>query len=139
MSYLHSASLQRAVFQALLADETLVSLVGQNVFDAMPSGQLPDLFVSLGSETVRDASDKTSYATRHEFTISVISTHSGFLEAKTAAAAIGRVLSDPDLTLSHAQLTFLNFDRATARRDTDSQTRRIDLVFRARIDTIITE
>ena len=139
MSYLHSASLQRAVFQALLADETLVSLVGQNVFDAMPSEQLPDLFVSLGSETVRDASDKTSYATRHEFTISVISTHSGFLEAKTAAAAIGRVLSDPDLTLSHAQLTFLNFDRATARRDTDSQTRRIDLVFRARIDTIITE
>ncbi len=139
MSYEHSAALQSAVYVALINDPEVTALVSQNIFDALPSGSLPDMFVSLGSETVQDASDKTHSATLHDFTISVITTHSGFLEAKQVAAAVGKVLLGSSLLLLAGSLTYLNFQRATARRDTDSQTRRIDMSFRARIDNDETE
>lgn len=139
MSYMHSASLQKALYSALTSSSELNGLISGHVFDAMPSGTLPDLFVSLGAETVQDISDKTAMASLHDVTISVITTYSGFLEAKIVASAIGKVLLSHGIELDQAHLTYLNFQRANARRDTDSQTRRIDMVFRARIDNHLVE
>lgn len=134
MSYGVAAALQTAVYQALVADVTLTGLVGIAIYDAAPTGTLPPLYVSLGPEDVTDASDKTGAGARHEFTVSVVADTAGFLTAKRVATAISDVLVDADLTLSRGILVGLYFVSAKARRVQDSDVRRIDLKFRARVE-----
>lgn len=134
MSYGVSAALQTAVFQALSADAVLNGLVGNAIYDAAPTGTVPSLYVSLGPEDVIDASDKTGHGARHEFVISVVSDTAGFLVAKGAASAISDVLVDADLTLSRGLLVGLYFVSAKARRVQDSDVRRIDIRFMARVE-----
>lgn len=133
MSYGVSAALQAAVYQRLTGDAALGALVGSAIYDALPSGTLPDLYVSLGPEEARDRSDKTGTAALHLFTVSVVSGAAGFQAAKQAAAAVSDALVDASLTLSRGTLVSLQFDRARAQRLSDG-TRRIDLRFRARVD-----
>ena len=59
MSYAVSAALQSAIFGALSADPTLNDLVGGAIYDALPSGALPPLYVSIGQEVVRERNDST--------------------------------------------------------------------------------
>lgn len=134
MSYGMAAALQEAVFQRLSGDAVLAVLVGGAVYDVMPSGPLPPLYVSLGPEEVRDASDKTGGGARHDFTVSVVADGSGFHAAKTVAAAISDALLGGELPLARGRLVALNFLRARASREGTGQLRRIDLRFRARID-----
>jgi len=133
MSYGVSAALQAAVYQHLAADAALAALVGSAIYDALPAGTLPDLYVSLGPEEARDRSDKTGGGALHLFTVSVVSAAAGFQAAKDAAAAVSDALVDAPLSLSRGVLVSLQFDRARAERLTDG-TRRIDLRFRARVD-----
>lgn len=134
MSYGVSAALQTAIYQALVADATLAGLVGTAIYDAAPTGTLPSLYVSLGPEDVSDASDKTGAGARHDFTVSVVSDTAGFLTAKQVATAISDVLVDADLALSRGTLVGLYFVSAKARRVQDSDVRRIDMKFRARVE-----
>ena len=48
MSYALSGPLQTAVYAELQADITLENLVGDNIFDASPTGTLPQTYVALG-------------------------------------------------------------------------------------------
>ena len=134
MSYASSAALQAAVYQHLSADAGLHALIGNAIYDALPSGTVPPLYVTLGSEEVRDRSDGSAGGAWHRFTVSVISEAAGFASAKLTAAAVSGALIGADLTLSVGHLVLLNFDRARARRESGGQLRRIDLTFRARID-----
>ena len=134
MSYGMASALQLAVFQHLSVDPTLVGLVGANIFDAVPSGTLPSLYVSLGSEDVKDASDKSGGGAAHEFTVSVVTDAAGFLSAKDAAVAISDALVGANLTLSRGRLVSLNFLKAKALRVLSDDVRRIDLCFRARLE-----
>ena len=134
MSYAMSAALQGAVYQHLIADATLGGLIGANVFDAVPSGQVPDTYVSLGPELVRDRSDKSSAGAEHEFTVTVYTTEAGFEGAKDVAAAICDALVDASLSLSRGHLVAMNFFKAHAVRDRKGSGRRIDLKFRARVE-----
>ena len=61
MSYGVSSALQAAVYQALVGDPALSGLVGTAIFDALPTGTLPSLYISLGPEIARDKSDKTGH------------------------------------------------------------------------------
>ena len=131
MSYAVSAALQVAVFQTLSADATLTGLVGTNIYDAIPTGTLPSLYVTLGPENVRDRSDKTGAGARHEFVVSVVTDTEGFASAKDAAGAVSDALVDANLTLSRGALIALNFVRAKAVRVGTADERRIDLTFRA--------
>ena len=133
MSYGVSAALQAAVFQQLFTDPTLVALVGSNIFDALPAGSVPSLYVALGPEKVSDASDQTGGGALHELTVSVVTESAGFAAAKDAAAAISDALVDADLTLARGTLVGLRFHKATAARVGTGDTRRIDLIFRARV------
>ncbi len=133
MSYAVSASLQAAVYQALTADQILSGLVGGAVFDAIPAGDVPSLYVSLGPEDVRDASDKTGQGAVHLFTVSVVTDASGFQQAKETAAAVCDCLIGAELALSRGSLISLAFEKARARRAEDADLRRIDLNFRARV------
>lgn len=134
MSYGVAAALQTAIYQAMVADATLTGLVGTAIYDAAPTGTLPSLYVSLGPEDVSDASDKTAAGARHDFTVSVVSDTAGFLMAKQVATAISDVLVDADLALSRGTLVGLYFVSAKARRVQDSDVRRIDMKFRARVE-----
>lgn len=134
MSYAVSAALQAAVYQHLSADTALTGIVGSAIYDAIPSGALPAIYVALGSETVRDRSDKTGFGAEHDLTIAVITDAQGFQQAKQAAAAINDALNDAGLTLTRGRLVGLRFLKARALRDTAAGTRRINLIFRARVE-----
>lgn len=133
MSYGVSLALQVALFDALQTDPGLSVLIGDAVYDTMPTGPRPELYVALGPEQVRDRSDKTGDGALHEVTISVVSDLSGFARAKTVAAAVSDILHDADLTLGRGTLIYLNFHRARARRVRNGDTRRIDMTFLARV------
>lgn len=134
MSYGMAAALQAAVFQRLSDDAVLNGLVGTAIYDALPPGPLPPVYVTLGPEEVRERGDKTAAGAWHSFTVSVVSGAAGFLSAKEIAGAVSDALVGADLTLTRGQLRGLFFLRARARRETGGTLRRIDLTFRARVD-----
>ncbi len=134
MSYALAAALQTSVFQTLSADPALIGLVGANIYDALPSGTVPDLYISLGPEEAKDASDKTHAGARHHFTVSVISTQPGFVTCKTVAGAICDALVDAELSLTRGNLISLDFEKASAMRIDAGNARQIDLRFAARVE-----
>jgi len=135
MSFGMAGALQAAVYQRLVSDPGVSALVGGAIYDALPVGELPATYVSLGQETVRDNSDTTGVAADHRFTVSVVTEGAGFAGAKAVAAAIADALSNADLTLDRGHLVGLWFLRATARRAGKAgRVRRIDLRFRAHVE-----
>lgn len=131
MSYQAAAALQTAIFGALTAAP---ALAGVSVVDAMPPGTSPGTFVLIGPEVAVDQSDGTGAGAEHRFAVSVISDASGFMTAKTVAAAVSQVLLSGGMTLGTGHLVSVNFQRAVAQRLDEGATRRIDLTFRARVD-----
>ena len=137
MTYALSAALQSAIFQHLQSDGPLAALVGSAIYDALPSGTVPNLYVSLGAETSEDRSDVTGAGSLHQLTISVVSDAAGYAMAKQAAGAVCDALQDVDLTLSRGQLVYLNYERAVAQRSGPAGSlRQINLRFRARVDDV---
>ncbi|MFY0648080.1 DUF3168 domain-containing protein [Sulfitobacter geojensis] len=133
MSFAMSGPLQRAVYDALSADPVLGMIVGSAIYDAVPTGTLPAIYVRLGSEEVKDASDGSGAGAVHRFTVSVITSSPGFAQAKEAAAAISDTLHNGNFTLSRGRLVSLRFERAKASRVEAAATRQIDLRFAARV------
>jgi hypothetical protein len=136
MSYGVAAALQAAVYQRLSGDVALAGLVGTAIYDALPTGALPPLYVALGPEVVRDRSDKTGSGAEHEFTVAVVTDTAGFASAKAAAGAVSDALVDAPLILSRGVLVALNFYRAQAARVGSGAVRQITLTFRARVEDI---
>jgi hypothetical protein len=134
MSYALSSALQSAVYQALVDDAALYALVGDAIYDALPAGALPSIYVSLGAETVVDASDATGVGAVHHFNVSVVSDTPAFAAVKVAAGAVSDVLHDADLILSRGRLVLMTFERATAARIDGASGRQIDLRFKARVE-----
>jgi len=134
MSYGVAAALQSAVYQRLTASSALNAIVGDAIYDAAPPGPTAGTYVSLGPEDVKDASDQTGRGAMHEFVVSVVSDAAGFQTAKAAAAAVSDELTDASLFLARGRLVGLWFLRARARRAEDADLRRIDLIFRARVE-----
>ncbi|KIN60748.1 gene transfer agent [Sulfitobacter noctilucae] len=133
MSFAMSGPLQAAVYDALVGDAVLGAIVGSAVYDAMPSGSLPPIYVRLGSEEVRDASDGSGAGAVHRLTVSVITSRPGFSQAKAAAGAISDVLHEAALSLARGRLVSMRFDRARVARVESAATRQIDLRFTARV------
>ena len=133
MSYGVAAALQMAVYQHLIDDAGVAALVGTSIYDAVPSGTLPSLYLVLGTEDVRDASDKTGGGALHEFTIAVVTDTAGFASAKVAAAAVSDALVDAQLNLARGALVSLNFYKAKAARVGTGDVRQINMIFRARV------
>ena len=133
MSYAISGALQAAIYAKLTADPAFVALVGNDIYDAVPAGTVPDLYVRFGSETVREASDISGAGATHFLTVSVITINPGFASAKSVATAISDALHDAPLTLSRGSLISLRFERATAKRIDAGSGWQIDLRFRAHV------
>lgn len=133
MSYAMSAALQAAVFQQLSGDGGVAGLVGSDIYDALPPGALPGLYITLGAETARDASDVSGAGAWHDLTVAVVSDAAGFQSAKTVAAAACDALNDAPLALQRGRLVSLRFLKARAKRESGGL-RRIDMTFRARVE-----
>lgn len=130
MSY-RGAALQSALHGRLTG---LAALDGIPVVDALPSGDVPLTYVLIGPEEVRDASDKSGNGAEHRVTLSVISEAAGFFSAKTIAAEIGDAMEAAALPLPEGRVVSIRFQRAVARRLEAGAARRIDLVYRIRIE-----
>jgi hypothetical protein len=133
MSYRAAAALQQAVYARLRGDGALGALVGEAIYDAVPPGATPELYVVLGPEVALDASDASGPGAEHRLTVSVVST-TGFAPAKAAAAAVSEALEGAEMTLGRGRLVGIWFRRADARRREQGTMRRIDLSFRARVE-----
>ncbi len=131
MSYAVSESLQTAVYGALVADAAVSSLVGGDIYDAVPSGALPSVYIALGEEKVRDHSTKTASGALHDLSVDIHSDMAGFQTAKALAGAVCDALIDADLALDRGFLTSLNFRFARARKGISPDQRVINLTFRA--------
>lgn len=134
MTYAVAQALQQSVFARLSADVPLAALIGAHIYDAVPPGMLPPLYVALGPETARDRSDQTGRGAEHDFAVSVVTDTAGFSTAKAAASAISDALLGTGLSLARGRLVSLHFLRARASRQDSGATRQIDLVFRARVE-----
>lgn len=137
MSYAASAALQGAVYQCLRGDGALTQLVGDAIFDAMPTEAPSGVYVSLGPEETRDAGDMTAAGSQHDFVVSVLSGSdgpAGFSAVKAAAVAVSDALDAADFQMDRGKLIGLWFLRAKARRVENGAARRVDLTFRARVD-----
>jgi len=128
MSYGTSLALQKAVFSAL------AGVVQAPVYDALPAGQLPSLYVLLGPEDVTARGDSTGEGARHDFVVSVVSDGAGFAAAKGVAVAVSDVLMDADFVLERGTLSAVRLLKASARRLDGGALRQIDLRFRALTD-----
>lgn len=135
MTYAIACDLQGAVYRHLLDDSAVSALVGTAIYDALPMGEMPETYVSIGAETVRDRSDISGAGAEHRFTVSVVSDAAGFAQAKAVAGAIGDALLNRNLPLARGRLVGLWFDRAEAKRTGKAgRVRRIDMRFRARVE-----
>jgi hypothetical protein len=134
MSYAATAALQAAIYARLRADQALAVLVGDAIYDTLPDGDLPALYVVIGPEQVRDASDGSGLGAEHSLQISILGSQGGFGAVKAVAAAISDALDGADLNLARGRLVGIWFLRAEARRRETGRLRRIDMTFRARIE-----
>lgn len=133
MTYGLSAGLQQAIYAHLRADAGLTALLGDALFDAMPTGALPPIYAVLGAEEVLDRSDASGAAARHRFSISVFTSSAGFAAAKELGGAISDALAEPSLTLTRGRLVGIWFERATAQR-LDDGGRSISMRFTAHLE-----
>ena len=133
MSYAHSLALQSAIYSALGTDPAVTAIVGDAIFDAMPAGEVPPIYVLLGAEEVTDASDQTGEGSWHHVALHVVTSEQGFAPAKRVAAAAYLALNNAPLALDAGHLVGLHFRKARARRHPDGVHREIVVTFRARI------
>lgn len=134
MSYGVAAALQAAIFGVLQGDVMVASSTGGAVFDAVPAGQAPELYVAIGPEDVTARDDSAGSVTTHRLIISVVGTTAGFTALKTAAAAVSDALDSAGPSLARGRLLDLSFQKARARKTDGNQARRIDLWFRAIVE-----
>ena len=134
MSYAVSHALQTAVYGALSGDASLTALVGAAIYDAVPPGTVPELYVSIGPEEVSAKQDSAGNITTHLLILSVIGSGAGFASLKAAAGAVSDALSGAPLSLSRGHLISLEFQKARARKISENQERQIELWFRAIVE-----
>ncbi|RMD49139.1 MAG: DUF3168 domain-containing protein [Alphaproteobacteria bacterium] len=124
---------QAAIHAMLSADAAVSALTGGAIHDAPPPGPVPALWVRIGEERVRDASDASGRAAVHEVVVEVSAEAGAFAAAKEAAAAICDALEGRAPALSGASAGPIGFVRAEARRARDGR-RLVRLVLRLRVD-----
>lgn len=133
MMALLSDVLQTSIYTRLAAAPDLGAVIGSHLYDAVPAGPVPDLYVLIGEEAVRDASDQGAHGAVHDVSIAAISTADSFLKLKQAAAAIISALEAPELALSRGRVVGIWFKTSVAKRNASGQ-RRIELKFRVRVE-----
>jgi hypothetical protein len=127
-----SWALQQAMFAALSADANVKSVLGDpaRLFDAVPRDTAFPYSV-IGDAQEADCSTATDSGSEHVVRLDVWSRAGGHKECKAAADAVRGVLDGAALTLSGHTLIDMRFIDADYARETDGETYRATLRFRA--------
>ena len=120
-------ALQQALYAALTANTAVTSLCGGRVFDAVPR-DCPFPYVVIGEADERDAG---AGASEHKLVLHLWSRGGGTREIKQLAAAVKAALDGAALALSGHALISLAFLAADYSRQSDGETYRGSLRFRA--------
>lgn len=134
MSYATAAALQSALYARLAGDAAVGALVGGAIHDALPPGEVPALYVTLGPEEVRDIGARDTALARFRLIVSVHSAGGGFQAAKEVAAAISDALAGPPPQLGRGRLLHLGLAQAKALRVGTGAGRRIELSYDALVE-----
>ncbi|MBX9925513.1 MAG: DUF3168 domain-containing protein [Hyphomicrobiaceae bacterium] len=127
-----SLSLQAALVTTLTSDPTLLALTGgaSRVFDFVPP-RTPYPYVTIGQTLERDWATGTEPGSEHVVTLQIWSRTNGRREAAVMAKAIRDALHDAPLTLTGHRLVNLRHEFTETRRDSDGETIRGLVRFRA--------
>lgn len=137
MSYAVSGSLQKSVYGHLAGFAPLSALVGTHIYDAplpLEGESAPTDYVTIGSETVRDRSSKTSSGVLLDLSVTVHSGAHGFGRSKAIAAAVCDALLDASLPLDRGEVVYLRFLKARADASGAPVRRSVALTFRAFVE-----
>jgi len=121
-----SWALQQAVFAALSANTEVHALAADRIFDAVPRGAAFP-YIVVGEATEKADGD----ASEHQLQIHIWSRGGGHREIKHAANAVRDALDGTALTLDGHSLVDLRFASADYTRESDGETYRATLRFRA--------
>lgn len=126
-----SWALQRAVYQTLTADPSLTVAIGSNrIYDDVPrDAAVP--YVTFASTQTRDWSSGSEPGSEHIFTLHVWSREAGRRQVHEVMAILQEALHDADLTLDGHRLANLRHEFSEARRESDGETYRGLVRFRA--------
>lgn len=124
-------ALQQAVYQVLVADSDLETLIGgARIYDHVPQGTgYP--YVTIGENLVRDWSTSSDAGAEHSFAVHIWSRAPGRGEAHNMIGLISALLHDQQLTLSGHRLVNLRQQFSEVRRDPDGRTFHGVMRFRA--------
>ena len=127
-----SWALQQAVFAELAASEAMKEAFGDppRVFDAAPRGTAFPYCV-IGDDAMRDWSTATETGSEHVLEIHVWSREAGRKEAKLGAGAVQDALDGAALSVGGENLVSIRFLTASFTRESDGETTRAALTFRA--------
>jgi hypothetical protein len=124
-------ALQQAMRAALLADTTLLALLGgAHIFDEVPRGE-PPLHVAFTGIETRDWSTQTDKAHEHFVTIEVMTNERGRALAQSICERLDAVLDQAALTLVDHRLINLRLVFWSVSRSKSSDTFGASLRFRA--------
>jgi hypothetical protein len=126
-----SAALRAAIYDALINDGALTSVLGgPSVYDEPPrAASFP--YVTLGEARMSDFSAGGERGEEHQLTLHAWSRQGGHREAHLIAGALLQALDDAPLTLSDHRLINLRFALADVRREADGRTYHALVRFRA--------
>lgn len=126
-----AAALRAAVHDALVADATLVAVLGgPKIYDEPPrAAAFP--YVTLGEARIADFSAGGEPGEEHQLTLHAWSRQGGHKEAHVIAGALLQALDDAPLTLADHALVNFRFAVADVRREADGRTYHALVRFRA--------
>ncbi len=126
-----SWSLQRAIYEVLVADATILGLLGgERIFDAVPDNSAFP-YVTIGQASVADWGTGTEAGEEHRLTLHVWSRAAGRRETHELMAALRTTLHDRALVLDGHRLANLRHELSEARREADGITSHGIVRFRA--------
>lgn len=123
--------LQQAVHATLVADPTLLALLGgARIYDDVPRGAAFP-YVALAAFTARDWATGTEPGTEITFTVHAWSRGAGHKGPHLIADAVRTALHDQSLALAAHCLVNLRHETSETRRERDGDTYRVIARFRA--------
>jgi len=112
--------LQKAVYQTLTGDTTLMALVA-GVFDRPPQGtDYPN--ITLGESAGSDWSSKTTTGMEHNFTLHIWSRNGGRTEAATIMERIHTLLHEASIAVDGQTLVLMRFTASNIGLESDGFT-----------------
>ena len=135
MKYEYSNDLQKAVFTAIHENIEIVEVTEGAIFDHVPSTQiLPEIYVRIGDEQLRNRSTKTNSITESIFEVSVFSQKQGFLAAKKLSSKLAEQITNTHMGIESGKLVGIWFIKSQTYRLEKGNLRQIKLWFKAIIE-----